>query len=106
MGWGAGGWGQQNSLHSSEARNTQPAPWQLPVLLSHAAPSSHAPSPPNLPPRSVRDASGASLKVFQAHTTGILSIAQAGTRTYTLAADGCIKGWSSAVPHPADLQAL
>lgn len=62
-----------------------------------------------LPPRpacSVRSGDGASLKLFQAHTTGILSIAQAGSRTYTLAADGSIKGWSSAVPHAADQDAL
>jgi hypothetical protein len=55
---------------------------------------------------SVRDQEGSSLKVFQAHHAGIPSIAQAGTRTYTLAADGNIKGWSSATPHPADLDAL
>ena len=55
---------------------------------------------------SVRDQDGGSLKVFQAHHAGILSIAQAGTRTFTLAADGNIKGWSSATPHPADLDAL
>ena len=56
---------------------------------------------------SVRDQDGGSLKVFHAHHAGgILSIAQAGTRTYTLAADGNIKGWSSATPHPADLDAL
>lgn len=55
---------------------------------------------------SVRDAEGASLRVFQAHSAGILSIAQAGTRTYTLAADGSIAGWSSAVSHAADTDAL
>ena len=55
---------------------------------------------------SVRDQEGSSLKVFQAHHAGILSIAQAGTRTYTLSAEGGIKGWSSAVPHPSDLDAL
>ena len=54
----------------------------------------------------MRSGDGASLKLFQAHTTGILSIAQAGSRTYTLAADGSIKGWSSAVPHAADQDAL
>jgi len=54
----------------------------------------------------VRDASLSSLKVFLAHDAGILGITQAGSRTYTLAADGSLKGWSSAVPHPSDLQAL
>lgn len=54
----------------------------------------------------MRGGDGASLKLFQAHSTGILSIAQAGSRTYTLAADGSIKGWSSAVPHDADQDAL
>ncbi|KAL4426187.1 hypothetical protein ABPG77_007469 [Micractinium sp. CCAP 211/92] len=55
---------------------------------------------------SVRAADGAALKVWQAHETAVLSIVQAGSRVYSLAADGSIKGWSSAVPHPADLQAL
>jgi phosphatidylinositol-bisphosphatase len=55
---------------------------------------------------SVRGSDGASLKLFQGHSTGILSIVQAGSRTYTLAADGSIKGWSSAVPHDADQDAL
>lgn len=45
-------------------------------------------------------------KAFPAHCAGIISIAQAGTRTYTLAADGSIRGWSSALPHPADTTAL
>lgn len=49
---------------------------------------------------------GDNLRVFQAHTTGILAIAQAGTRTYSLAADGSLKGWSSGVPHPADIDTL
>lgn len=63
-----------------------------------------APSPPA--PASVRDADGACLKVFQAHSAAVLSIVQTGARTYSLAADGCLKGWSSAVPHPADIDAL
>ena len=62
--------------------------------------------PPSSPPCSVRDPSCASLKVFQAHAAGLLSIVQAGSRTYSLAADGSINGWSSAVPHPSDLHAL
>lgn len=62
------------------------------------------PSAPYL--HSVRGPDGASLKLFQAHSTGVLSIAQAASRTYSLAADGSIKGWSSAVPHAADEDAL
>ena len=54
----------------------------------------------------MRDRGGACLKVFQAHQAAILAICQAGPRTYSLAADGCIKGWSSAVPHAADIDAL
>lgn len=56
--------------------------------------------------RSVRDSQGATLRVFQAHAVGVLAITQAGTRTFTLAADGSIKGWSSAVPCTADAEAL
>ena len=52
------------------------------------------------------DLSGRTVREFEAHTTCVLSIAQAGTRTYTLSAEGGIKGWSSAVPHPSDLDAL
>lgn len=71
----------------------------------------HHTHPPCLPPctataRSVRDGNGVCLRVFHAHDTGVLAIAQAGTRTYSLAADGSIKGWSSAVPHPSDISAL
>ncbi len=52
-------------------------------------------------------AEGESVKLFSAHSAGIISMAQAGTRTYTLAADGSIKGWSSALPTPqADADAL
>ncbi|KAL4853623.1 Type II inositol polyphosphate 5-phosphatase 15 [Chlorella vulgaris] len=55
---------------------------------------------------SVRDSRGATLRVFQAHAVGVLAITQAGTRTFTLAADGSIKGWSSAMPCTADAEAL
>ncbi len=51
-------------------------------------------------------ADGQALKVFNAHSAGIISMAQAGTRTYTLAADGSIKGWSSALPDEADADVL
>jgi hypothetical protein len=63
-------------------------------------------APPAVLGRSVRDMHGAALRVFQAHAVGVLSIAQAGTRTYSLAADGSLKGWSSATPHEADAEAL
>jgi hypothetical protein len=59
-----------------------------------------------LPWRSIRDRGGAALRVFQAHSVGILSIVQAGSRTFSLAADGSLKGWSSAVPCSADVEAL
>lgn len=55
---------------------------------------------------SVRAADGSALKVWQAHEAAVLSIVQAGSRAFSLAADGSLKGWSSAAPHPADLQAL
>lgn len=47
-------------------------------------------------------ADGNALTVFPAHGAGIISMAQAGSRTYTLAADGSIKGWSSALPVQAE----
>ena len=75
--------------------------------------ATHTPAPPPLlpplPPRlvcSILDSDGNSLKVFPAHAAGVISIAQAGVRTYTLGADGSIRGWSSATPHPADIDAL
>ena len=55
---------------------------------------------------SVVDREGTTLKAFTAHAAGIISMVQAGSRTYTLAADGSMSGWSSAVPSPADDQAL
>lgn len=61
---------------------------------------------PLAPACSVRDTSCANLKVFQAHSAGLLSIVQAGSRTFSLAADGSLTGWNSAAPHPADMQAL
>ncbi|GAB4822767.1 hypothetical protein N2152v2_009813 [Parachlorella kessleri] len=47
---------------------------------------------------SIVDGDGDSVRFFTAHGAGIISIAQAGQRTYTLAADGSIKGWNSALP--------
>ncbi len=79
-----------------------PLPWrniELQLLFTSQPPSTPRPC-------SVRAADCAALKVWQAHETAVLSIVQAGSRVYSLAADGSIKGWSSAVPHPADLQAL
>lgn len=49
---------------------------------------------------------GGGLKSFLAQRAGIVSIAQAGSRTFSLAADGSISGWSSAVPSVADTEAL
>lgn len=57
-------------------------------------------------PRSVRDSDGSALKVWQAHEAAVVAIVQAGSRAFSLAIDGSLKGWSSAVPHPADLHAL
>ena len=45
---------------------------------------------------------GIALKAFVAHKSGILSIVQIGSRTYTLAVDGSICGWSSAIPSKED----
>lgn len=75
------------------------------LLLVSTLPLRAPPTPP-APACSVRDQEGGALRVFQAHAAAILSITQAGSRTYSLAADGSIKGWSSAVPHDADAHAL
>lgn len=83
-------------------------------------PPIHPPTPPQTHPTStttqdlhrhihtrshVAAAEGAALKVFPAHSAGIIAMAPAGSRTYTLAADGSIRGWSSCLPSDADMEA-
>ncbi len=55
---------------------------------------------------SVLGPDGTGLKAFLAHKAGIVAIAPAGVKTYTLAADGSINGWSSAIPCIGDEDAL
>ena len=42
---------------------------------------------------------------FQAHDAGIIAIAPCGTRCFTLAADGSIKGWDALTPSHVDVTA-
>ncbi len=55
---------------------------------------------------SVLGSDGTGLKAFLGHKAGIVAIAPAGTKTFTLAADGSIHGWSSAIPCIGDEEAL
>jgi len=55
---------------------------------------------------SVLGPDGTGLKAFLGHKAGIIAIAPAGKKTFTLAADGSINGWSSAIPCLVDEQAL
>lgn len=55
---------------------------------------------------SVLGPDGTGLKAFSGHKAGILAIAPAGKKTFTLAADGSISGWSSAIPCSGDEKAL
>ena len=54
----------------------------------------------------ILDADGGALKTFVAHRSGIMSIAEVGSRTFTLAVDGSIHGWSSTVPSKEDTPAV
>lgn len=49
---------------------------------------------------------GSGLKSFYAHQLGVIALAQAGSRVYTLAADGSLTGWSAALPGSSDDHAL
>lgn len=55
---------------------------------------------------SVLGPDGTVLKTFLAHRAGIVGIAPSGGSTFTLAADGSVNGWSSAIPSPSDDEAL
>ncbi|KAL4534362.1 hypothetical protein Ndes2437B_g03641 [Nannochloris sp. 'desiccata'] len=55
---------------------------------------------------SVLGPDGTGLKAFLGHKAGIVAIAPAGKKTFTLAADGSINGWSSAIPCLGDEEAL
>ena len=42
---------------------------------------------------------------FHAHDVGIIAIVPCGTRAFTLAADGSLKGWNAHSPSPLDAPA-
>lgn len=42
---------------------------------------------------------------FKAHDAGIIAIVPCGTRAFTLAADGSLKGWDAHSPSPLDAAA-
>lgn len=46
------------------------------------------------------------LKAWMGHRAGIVAIGHAGTRVFTLAADGSINGWSAAIPSAMDADAM
>ncbi|KAK9799381.1 hypothetical protein WJX73_007250 [Symbiochloris irregularis] len=41
---------------------------------------------------------------WQAHSVAVVAMAQCGSRVYTLALDGSLKGWASDVPGPFDVE--
>ena len=45
---------------------------------------------------------GSKVKEWAAHEAGIISLVPCGSRVYTLAADGSICGWCSAIPTDFD----
>ncbi len=42
---------------------------------------------------------------FQAHDAGVIAIVPCGSRAFTLAADGSLKGWNALSPSPLDAAA-
>ena len=42
---------------------------------------------------------------WQGHEAGIIAIVPCGSRAFSLAADGSVKGWSSLTPSPLDATA-
>ena len=45
---------------------------------------------------------GQSQHEWQGHEAGIIAIVPCGSRAFSLAADGSLKGWSSLTPSPLD----
>jgi len=43
---------------------------------------------------------------FQAHDAGVIAIVPCGSRVFTLAADGSLKGWNALSPSPLDAAAM